>query len=197
MKRLIIIGAGGHGRVVSDIAKLHGYKKVDFLDDCDNEGVIGKVAEFVKYIDEADFVVAIGNSSIRQRIQSQLRENKAKLVTLIHPSSIISQDVKIGKGTVVMAGTVINTNTVIGEGVIVNTNSSVDHDCSIGDFSHISVGAKICGTVNIGKFTWIGAGATIINNKNICENCMIGAGATVVKDIVSQGIYVGTPAKKK
>lgn len=197
MKRLIIIGAGGHGRVVADIARLNGYRKIDFLADSDAQGVIGKVSDYSKYIDTADFVVAIGNSKTRQTIQNELENNNARIVSLFHPNSVISRDVKVGKGTVVMAGAIINSNTVIGKGVILNTNSSVDHDCSVDDFSHVSVGAKICGTVNIGKNCWIGAGATVINNKNICSNCMIGAGATVVKDIICDGTYIGTPAHKK
>ena len=197
MRKLIIIGAGGHGRVVADIASLNGYQDIGFLADDDNGSVIGKVSDFIKYIDTSDFFVAIGNSAVRQRIQKELENNNAKIVSLFHPSAIIANNVKIGKGTVIMAGAIINPNTVIGEGVIVNTNSSVDHDCIIDDFTHISVGAKICGTVNIGKSTWIGAGATVINNKNVCANCMVGAGATVVKDIAFSGTYIGTPARKK
>ncbi len=196
-KRLIIIGAGGHGRVVGDIARLNGYSKIDFLDDFSSGKVIGKVANFVEYIEDAEFFVAIGNSSVRKAIHRKLKEQGARIVSLYHPNSVISSDAVLGEGCVVMAGAIINPNVVIGEGVIINTNSSVDHDCVVGDFSHISVGAKVCGTVNIGGCTWIGAGATVINNKNICDSCMVGAGATVVKDISSSGTYIGTPAKEK
>lgn len=194
--RLIIIGAGGHGRVVAEIARLNGYLKIDFLDDFSRENTIGKVSRFVEFVSKADFFVAIGNSNIRKAIHKQLNEKGANIVSLCHPNSVMSADTVLGKGCVIMAGAIINPNVVIGEGVIINTNSSVDHDCIVGDFSHISVGAKVCGTVNIGECTWIGAGATVINNKKICDLCMVGAGATVVKDICSAGTYIGTPAKQ-
>lgn len=197
MKKLLIIGAGGHGRVVSDVARLNGYENIYFLDDSTSNKTIGKVCDFENYTETADFFVAIGNSNIRRKIQTDILNKGGNIVSLIHPNAVIANDVKIGKGTVIMAGAIINTNTLIGDGVILNTNSSVDHDCIIKDFSHISVGAKICGTVVIKEDTWIGAGATVINNKTVCANCMIGAGATVVKDIIQPGTYVGTPAKIK
>ena len=197
MRKLIIIGAGGHARVVAEIARLNGYKSVDFLADSATGDVIGKTCEFIKYIDEADFVVAIGNAAVRQKFQMQLKENNASIISLIHPNATISEDTKIGLGTVVMAGAIVNPNVQIGNGVILNTNSSVDHDCRVGDFAHVSIGAKLCGTVDIGEKTWIGAGATVINNLSICSDCMIGAGATVVKNIDCPGIYIGTPARKK
>lgn len=182
---------------MADIARLNGYEVIGFLADKDSEGVIGPVSDFVKYIDRADFVVAIGNSSARERIQTELENNNANVVSLIHPNTVISKDVRIGKGTVIMAGAIINANTAIGKGVIVNTKGSVDHDCTVSDFSHISVGANVCGTVDVGKNTWIGAGATVINNTRVCDNCMVGAGATVVKDIASSGTYIGVPARRK
>lgn len=196
MEKLIIIGAGGHGRVVSETAKLNGYQVIDFLDDADNQTAVGKVADFIKYIGEADFIVAIGNNAVRMKIQSDLKKAGANVVSLIHPNATVSESAAVGKGTVVMAGAVINAGAVIGDGAIINTCASVDHDCKIGDFSHIAVGARICGTVGIGDCTWIGAGATVINNINICSESLIGAGAVVVKDIKEIGTYVGVPAEK-
>lgn len=196
MKKLIIIGAGGHGRVVSEIAKLNGYEKIDFLDDSDKQTSVGKEADYIKYIGYNDFIVAIGNNTVRMKIQSDLIKNGANIVSLVHPNAIVSESVSIGKGTVVMAGAVINARAVIGDGVIINTCASVDHDCKIGDFSHISVGARICGTVVVGKCTWIGAGATVINNINICGGTMVGAGAVVIKNIDKNGTYIGVPAVK-
>lgn len=197
MKRLIIIGAGGHSNVVEDIARLNGYKNIYFLADGDSKKAIGGTDEFHKYINKSDFIVAIGNAEARKRFQTNLENHGANIISLFHPNSVIAKDVKIGKGTVVVAGAIINANSIIGKGVIVNTNSSVDHDCLVDDFTHIAPGAKICGNVCVGESTWIGAGATVINNKNICSNCMIGAGATVVKDIASAGTYIGIPAYKK
>lgn len=196
MEKLIIIGAGGHGRVVSETAELNGYKKIDFLDDANKQTAVGKVSDFIKYIDEADFIVAIGSNAARMKIQSDLKKKGANIISLVHPNAIVSQSVSIGKGTVVMAGAVINAGALIGDGAIINTCASVDHDCKIGDFSHISVGARICGTVAIGKSTWIGAGTTVINNIKICDECLIGAGAVVTENIDKSGTYVGVPVRK-
>ena len=196
MKKIIIIGAGGHGRVVAETTKLNGYKEIDFLDDADEQTAVGRVADFIKYIGEADFIVAIGNNKVRMKIQSDLKKSGANIVSLVHPNATVSESASIGKGTVVMAGAVINAGAVVGDGAIINTCASVDHDCRIGNFSHISVGARICGTVEIGDCTWIGAGATVINNINICGGSTVGAGAVVVKDINISGTYVGVPAEK-
>ena len=196
MKKLIIIGAGGHGRVVSETAKLNGYEVIGFLDDADNKTTVGRVVDFIKYIGEADFTVAIGNNAVRMKIQSKLIKSGANVASLIHPNATVSESASIGKGSVVMAGAVINAGAVVGEGAIINTCASVDHDCKIGDFSHISVGARICGTVTIGNGTWIGAGTTVINNIRICNECMIGAGAVVIENIDNDGTYVGVPVRK-
>lgn len=202
MNRLIIIGASGHGKVVADIAKLSGYTDIAFLDDApglelvSGYPVLGAVSAFSAYLQD-DFFVAIGNSDIRRRIQDEIASSGARLVTLIHPSAVVAQDVVIGEGTAVMAGAVINPSVRIGRGCIVNTSASVDHDCVIGDFSHISVGAHLAGTVSIGDGTWVGIGAVVSNNISICSDCMIGAGAVVVKSIDAGGKYYGIPAVKR
>lgn len=200
-KKLIIIGASGHGRVVADIAKKNGYEDIAFLDDnmdlkkSGSYAVIGTCQDIKKY-HNADFFVAIGNAEIREMIQKQA-ENYVHFITLIHPNAVIADNVVVGIGTVVMAGAVVNPGTTIGKGCIINTCSSVDHDCRIGDFVHISVGAHIAGTVEIGDRTWIGIGASVSNNVNICGDCMIGAGAVVIKDILHPGTYIGLPAEEK
>lgn len=199
MKRLVIIGASGHGKVIADIAVKNNYEQIVFLDDdetlkeCAGFPVAGKSNATEAYQDW-EFIVAIGNAAIRQRIQNQL--SGYNIATLIHPTAVISRRVKLGEGSVVMAGAVINSDAVIGKGCIINTASSVDHDCRIGDYSHISVGAHVAGTVVIGDRTWIGAGSVVSNNVNICVDCMIGAGAVVVKNINESGTYIGIPARK-
>ena len=198
MNRLIIIGASGHGKVVADIAKKCGYEDIVFLDndnnikECLGYPVLGNDSMINDL--NGDVFIAIGNADIREKLME--RENKRTFPVLIHPDSVIADDVQIEAGTVVMAGAVINPGTKIGRGVIVNTTSSIDHDCTIEDYVHVAVGAHLCGTVNVGKKTWIGAGATISNNVNICGDCMIGAGAVVTKDIKEPGTYVGVPVKK-
>lgn len=199
MKKLAIIGASGHGKVIADIAVKNGYKEIVFFDDnpnvqeCAGFWVVGPSEDVDKYSDY-DVIVAIGNASIRKKIHKQV--GKYRLTTLIHPQSVISRRVTIGKGTVVMAGAIINSDTKIGEGCIINTGASVDHDCNIGDFVHVSVGAHVAGTVTIGDGTWIGAGTTVSNNIVICSECMIGCGAVVVSNISESGTYVGGPVRK-
>ena len=197
MKQLLVIGASGHGKVVADIAKLNGYESILFFDDneslkeCGAYPVVGKTADVNSF--EGDVIVAIGNATIRERIQNSLYGRNIPI--LIHPSAVIDSTAKLSEGTVVMAGAVINADAVIGKGCIINTCSSVDHDCTINDFVHVSVGAHIAGTVNVGDRTWIGIGAVVSNNVSICSDCMIGAGAVVVKDIDMEGTYVGVPAR--
>lgn len=200
MNRLIIIGASGHGKVVADIAQKNGYKEIFFLDDnnlvkeCLGYPVIGKSSDLDKY-SGYDCFIAIGNAIAREKLYIDIKGSVNNLVTLIHPNATIANAVKVGNGTVVMAGAVVNSGTTIGNCCIINTGATVDHDNFIDDFTHISVGVHIAGTVKIGKCTWIGIGSTVINNINICANCFIGAGAVVVKDIKEAGIYVGVPAK--
>lgn len=198
MKKLVIIGASGHGKVVADIAIKNGYNEIIFLDDdesiyeCGGYPIVGKSSE-VGTID-ADVIIGIGNAGVRKRIQESIPEEK--LATLIHPDAVVAEDVVIGVGTVVMAGAVINPGARIGKGCIINTCSSVDHDCEVGDYVHIAVGSHLCGTAFVGNGTWIGAGAIVSNNVSICPNCMIGAGAVVIKEIKESGTYVGVPAKR-
>ncbi|MDY3258041.1 MAG: acetyltransferase [Ruminococcus callidus] len=198
MKQLLIIGASGHGKVVADIAELNGYDSILFFDDndslkkCGKYPVVGKSLDISRY--DGDVIVAIGNARIREQLLEKFSDRNVPI--LIHPNATIASTVKIGMGTVVMAGAVINADAVIGKGVIINTCSSVDHDCIIDNYSHISVGAHVAGTVHISDRTWIGAGATISNNINICSDCMIGAGAVVIKNINESGTYVGVPVRK-
>ncbi len=201
MDQLIIMGAGGHGKVVADIAqKIGKYKKIVFLDDgdalsCVGYPVIGKSTDLAKHIDKADFFVAIGNNKVRKAFIDKIIELGGVLTSLIHPSAIIGKEVSIGIGTAVMAGAVINPCTKIGRGVIVNTCSSIDHDCIIGDYSHLAVGVHVAGTVTVGNGCFLGAGVIIKNNICICNDCILGAGAVVVEDIEDNGTYVGVPAK--
>ncbi len=197
---LIIIGAGGHGRVALDIAKKIGnFHEILFLDDAEimDKGitVVGKVSDYPQYVKSHIFFVAIGNNFTRRKIQTELRVNGAKIISLVHPDAVICEDVQMSDGCIVMAGTVINTGSTIGDGVIINTGSTIDHDCIIGNYVHISIGAHLAGSVEIGDCTFVCAGVTVINNIRICEECTIGAGAVVVDDILTKGLYIGMPAK--
>ena len=195
MSRLWIVGASGHGKVISEIATLNGYDDIVFLDDNENVTECGGFPVVGKSYDAAggDVFIAIGNSSIRKNLVEFYCDRN--MPVLIHPQAVISNSVSIEEGSVVMAGAVINPGVTIGKSSIINTSSSVDHDCKLGDYVHLAVGAHLCGTVSIGDNVWIGAGSVVINNITICPNCFIGAGAVVVKDLYDSGCYIGVPAK--
>lgn len=196
-KQLIIIGAGGHGRVAADIARLNGYEGILFLDDnedvhtCGNYPVAGAAARAGAL--PGDVFIGIGDSRIRRDFCERYR---GRLVTLIHPDAVIAVGAEVGDGSVVMAGAVINPGSKVGAGCIVNTCASIDHDCMVGDYVHLAVGAHLSGTVTVGSNTWLGAGAVVSNNISICGDCIIGAGAVVVRNIEEPGTYVGVPAGK-
>ncbi len=203
MKRIVLIGASGHGKVCAEIAKLNDYIDIQFLDDdpkikkCSNYDVVGTSSDYYQYIsDDTEFFVSIGNHNIRKRIQEKIEKAGGRIITLLHPKAIISEDVSLGVGSVVMAGAVINAGTRIGKGTIINTSSSVDHDCTIGDWCHVAVGSHICGTVDVGNGCWIGAGSVVSNDISISDMVLTGAGAIVVDNITEKGTYVGVPAKR-
>lgn len=199
MNRLIIIGAGGHGKVIADNALKNGYKDICFIDDNvtgDVMGfsVLGTSAEIEKFNDEnTDFIIGIGNNAVRKMIAEKHQVN---WVSIIHPSAQIAFNVKIGKGTVVMANAVINACATVGEHCVINTGAIIEHDNIIEDYVHISPNAALGGTVCVAELTHIGIGATVKNNINICPECTVGAGAVVVKNIKEAGVYIGVPVKE-
>lgn len=194
---VIIIGAGGHGKVIADIVLASGDRVLGFLDDCAGACIkgfpwLGKTEDFYHFPD-VHFFAAIGSAQIRENVAKKL--HGVCWYTAIHPHAIISPlDVEIGEGTAVMAGAVVNPGARIGRHCIINTSSVIEHDNQVDDFVHVSVGARLAGTVSVGKRTWIGIGASVRNNLAICEDVMIGMGSVVTKDIVRPGIYVGVPA---
>ena len=195
-KKVVIMGCGGHGKVVADIIKKSGDIVEGFLDDYNDSfpGVIGRIDDCVKY-EDCCFVIAIGDNDTRQKIQRKYGD--LKFYTAIHPCAVIGENVSIGNGTVVMANAVINSDTMIGMHCIINTGSTVEHDNKISDFVHVSPGAVLCGTVSVGEKTHIGAGAVVINNISIEKNTVVGAGAVVVKNIENSGTYIGVPAMER
>ncbi len=201
-KDVIIMGAGGHAKVVADIVLRSGDNLIGFLDDNDEKQgtvvykdyrVIGKICDSADYTDK-HFIVAVGDNKTRVSI---VNNNDLMWYTAIHPNAVIADTVKIGKGTVVMAGAVVNPDTVIGKHCIINTSCSIDHDNKLGNFVHVSPGAHLAGTVNVGDYSWICTGASVINNITVASDVTIGAGATVLADITESGVYVGTPAERR
>ena len=199
MNKLVILGAGGHGKVIADIALKNGYSDICFVDDyargeCMGFPIVGVSSDVESLNNEkTDFVIAIGNNSVRKNIAEKYDVN---WVSLIHPSAQIAVNVSIGKGTVVMAGAVINACATVGEHCIINTSSVIEHDNVLENYVHISPKAALGGTVRVGEKTHIGIGATVKNNIDICGDCIVGAGAVVVKNIEVPGTYVGVPVRK-
>lgn len=200
MSKLLIVGAGGHGKVVCDLAKNY-YSEIIFADD-EKVGseILGCKVKFS--VDDAyksekcDFIIAIGNNETRKKLFLKFIEKGFIPITLVHPSAVIGEEVEIGKGTVVFANAVINPQAKIGVGCIINSSALVEHDCEIGAFTHICPAVKMAGTVKIGEECFIGIGSVIINNLTIESFITVGAGTVVVKDLKEAGTYLGNPARK-
>ena len=195
-KKLAIIGAGGHGKVVGEIALLNQYDTIDFFDDKISEiknfpfGIVGNIELLKKNLKNYDdFFVAIGDNVIRCDKISWLKNEKKNIVSLIHPKSTVSQFSSIEAGSCVMANAVVNAGTNIKEGVIINTSSSIDHDCSIEDYSHISPNCSLSGNVRVGKFTHLGTGTSVHPRINIGQNVKTGIGSKIYKDILDNKIF--------
>lgn len=199
MKALYIAGAGGHGRVVADIARLNGYDDIRFLDDAEHPElkryVVAGSIDVLSQVPPGEVFIAVGDNFVRERLFHQAEKWGWQLPNLIHPKAVLADSATLGRGVAVMAGAVVNPDAVIEDGCIINTGATVDHDDCIGAFSHVSVGAHLAGTVRVGRYVWIGAGAVVKNNCSIASDCVVGAGAVVVKNIEDAGVYVGVPAK--
>ena len=203
-KRLAILGASGHGKVVADAALKGEWDEIIFFDDAWPEltevgpwQVIGNSRHLLERSLNFDgAVIAIGNNMIRLEKQHEVEQVGMQLVTIIHPSAIVSSYSKIGIGSVVFAGAVINAFATIGCGCIINTGSTIDHDCVLADGVHISPGAHLAGMVTVGKAAWIGIAASVNQCIHIGDHVMVGAGAAVINDIESDVTVVGVPARK-
>ena len=197
---LIIYGAGGHARVVADVARACGVAISLMVDDAPSADAIDGVpvraaAEFdVQVAAPFSFVVGIGNNAVRQRLFLELKKF-GEALTLVHPFTSISPRAALGQGTVIMPGVMVNTGATIHDNVILNTSCSIDHDCVIGSHAHICPGVRLAGTVTVGAGTMIGTGAVVIPGIRIGENCTIGAGSVVVRDIPDGSVAYGSPAR--
>ena len=205
-EELYILGSGGHGKVVADVAlNSERFKKIYFLDDnfkkkytIYNIDVMGDLGEnSLKRIKKTKSVsiTAFGNGYLRAKYHKILKKLNIPIISLIHKSSQVSNFSKIKEGALICAGTIIGPDSEIGEGVIINHNSSIDHDCKIRDFVHICPGVNLAGSVTINNFTQVGIGSSVIQGINIGENCQVGAGSVVIKDVKNETKVVGVPAK--
>lgn len=196
---VILIGGGGHAKVIIDCVRAAGAQAAGILDDGLAAGttvldvpVLGATADYTRFPNHR-FLIAIGNNAVRRRIAGAL---PVQWYTAIHPTATVSPWAAIGPGTVVMPGAVINAGAQVGRHCIINTGAIVEHDNVLSDFVHLSPRAALGGTVTVGPETHIGIGATAKNNIQICGGCVIGAGAVVVRDIDCPGTYVGVPARR-
>jgi sugar O-acyltransferase (sialic acid O-acetyltransferase NeuD family) len=204
MKKLAILGASGHGKVVADTAECCGWQSVEFFDDAWPElqingawSVVGDTAALMGRLADFDgVVVAIGNNRIRHAKLLELRAEGAHLVTLVHPAATVSRYAVIGDGTVVFAGAVVNAGARIGTAAILNTSCSIDHDCLLDDAVHISPGARLAGGVQVGDLSWVGIGASVRQLISIGQRVVVGAGSAVVSDIPDDLTVAGVPAQR-
>lgn len=208
MDKLVVIGGGGHAKVVISILKKSGeFELIGYVDREDKGSVLGldylgsdKAAEsLLTDRDVSKAALGIGqldDSSLRRDIASRLMKAGFSFPPVISPDAIVNEGVEIAEGTVVMDGVIVNTGTMISRFCIINTRASIDHDCTIGEFAHIAPGVTLSGGVEIGADVLVGTGASIIQYKKIADNVIIGAGSGVWGDIDDPGIYGGVPARK-
>jgi len=206
-KKIVLIGGGGHCKVViSILKKLDNFEIAGIVDNYKAENFISGIKIIGTDDDLEDIyksgihnalitVGSIKDNTKRYRLFNMAREIGYKFPLIISPESIIDKNIRIDEGTIIMPGSIINIDSSIGKNCIINTGSIMEHDCEIGNHCHIAPGAHISGTVNIGELSFIGIGATIIQGIKIGKNVTIGAGSVVIKDIPDNVIAVGSPTK--
>lgn len=190
---IYIYGASGHGLVCADIARAVGYERVIFIDDSLKNGAVA----FDESLEKGDIFIAIGNAEARSRLSAKMLKAGFNLVSLIHPSAVISSSASVGRGVCVMPRAVINAEAKVGQGAIINTGAIVEHECVIGEFAHICPGVALAGAVSVGEFAWVGIGSCAIQGIKIGANALIGAGSVIVRDIAANAKAYGNPAKIK
>lgn len=200
--RIVLIGAGGHGKVVIATARAAGYEVVRVLDD--DPGLVGTdfcglrvegpILSVIGKPENSAVVIGIGDNRVRAGLSAAL---DLRFATIVHPFSWLAPDVVLGEGTVVFAGSVVNSNARIGRHCVLNTSCSVDHDSSVGDFGHVAPGARLAGSVVLGEGACAGMGATVLPGVALGAWSMAGAGSVVVRDVPPGAVVMGVPARPK
>lgn len=186
--RLLVIGAGGHGRSVAEAALLSGdYKIVGFVDDSISTGgsvmgfpVHGSIANLDRIIDICDFaIVAIGNNSVRAKLMQKLRMTGVSIANIIHPRAFVSPTAVLGSGITIMAYAIVGTEAKLGNGVIVNCAAVVDHHAIVHDFGHLGVNSCMAGGSILGEGAWIQAGSALAYGVSIPAGQILGPGTAI------------------
>ncbi|MEZ4386115.1 MAG: acetyltransferase [Candidatus Krumholzibacteriia bacterium] len=206
MREAILIGGGGHARVLAAIARrdaacaLVGYADVEDRGVRDGLVYLGPDADLaVRYPDHA-LLLGVGlmlNAAARWRLFCGLRDPGGRFLSLVATTAGVADGVRLGAGSVVLDRAVINPGAVLGEACIVNTGAIVEHDCRLGDNVHVAPGAVVCGGVTVGSHCLIGAGAVLVPGVTVAAGTVVGAGAAVVRDLAPAGTYVGVPAVRR
>jgi sugar O-acyltransferase (sialic acid O-acetyltransferase NeuD family) len=200
----IIVGAGGHARVVMDAFLLSSPEllRAAFADDdallwgtallgCP---VIGSSEAVVR--SGMHFHVAVGHNPTRRRLMKRLCEAGGLPFEVVHPKSCVSRFASIGIGSFIAAGAVVAPMAAIGDGVIVNHGAIVDHDCCVGDFAHIAPNTSLAGGARVGRHVLVGAGARVMVGVSVGDNAVVGAGAVVLSDVPPGAVVAGIPAQQ-
>ena len=206
--KCLIVGAGGHGRVVLDILLRAGeHEIVGFVDsnpDCigrhvDGQPVHGDLTSIPRLRDEMGVqgaVVAIGSNGVRRNFAERIEDLGLTLVNAIHPSANLASNVTLGSNIVISAGALVCAHCQIGDSVILNTGCIIDHESMVGTASHICPGARLAGRVTVESGAFVGIGATVIQNIRIGCEAIVGAGAVVICDVAPMSTVVGVPARE-
>lgn len=203
-KPLIIVGAGGHGRVVLDMARAAGILVAGFLDSTQPAGELVHAVPILgnntmlddgAFLSAYRFIVAIGHQAVRANLSKAILANGGELASIIHPSCIVSPMAVIGAGTVLIAGAIVNSDAQIGDYCIINTAATIDHDVMLENGVQICPGVNIAGRAYCGENAFIGTGAVLIPDVRVGANAVIGAGAVVIRNIPAEAKAVGNPAR--
>lgn len=201
--KVLIIGSGGHARIVADILlAMKGVEPQGFISQDVAQGSAGPLGlpvlggdEAVDKIEHDAVVVAIGDNRLRHKLYDRLIAAGETLISAVHPTAIIAPDVAVGKGCMVCAGVIVNTGSRIGDNAILNTGCTVDHDCVVGQHVHVAPGVNLAGDVTVGQGAFVGIGSSVVPGVTIGDWATVGAGAVVISDVSESSVVVGVPAK--
>lgn len=199
MSDVAVLGAGGHAKVVADLARLAGHTVVAFVDESGRAaGTTVAGVDVVASLDErreADVALGIGDNRARRRRFLELVEAGHRVLPLVHPSAVLADGVRLGDGTVVMAGVVVNVDTAVGRGVVLNTGCSVDHDCDVQDGVHLAPGTRLAGGVVVEEGAFLGIASAVTPGRRIGAWTVCGAGSVIVHDVAPGRTVKGVPAR--